>query len=641
MRLKRPLSLSVPPTPTLLFRAAPRAVWAVRAAVPLLLTLGACDGGDGGVNVAPDPLTCSVDVYEPGTLHAFPTRDQLVPDPLTASGLRFGITAESYPETQSFRAFVSVGTTDIDDVDGASLNASVHTEWSLPFESVQVATGVPDPHAPVGIVVLASGDDEAELWPVDVRQPADGVLSALPLRPLPERRWIAHFVRSDAAPCMGRTASMHARLRRPDERDAAAIEALRSLGVISHASELVALHTVPTQSITADAEEVAEDIRALTLADIEPGAPTCTTEGDLQHCVSTASLWDYRDGDGVVRAPYVGRARWDVPVHVWLPADTAPGERLPTVVFGHGIGGGAVAHGERVAAFVPQHRFILVATSALGHEDHPSSTGTGEVAAVLGFLGFEDNVVSARRVRDNFRQTNFDRLQVMRWLTTGPDVDGDATPDVDPTRLTYIGVSLGGIMGPQLLAQAEGFGSTALVVPGGRLSDIVLDSESLIQRALGLFLPGQGRDPRLTLLVAELFQTSMDRGDGASWAPRVMGERLRGDVPHVLVGMVIPDDVVPNTSQFALIRALDIPIVGDVIRSSVGVSSVDAMSGDLVAGAVQVQWMQGGGGVEPATHADIADNPTGADAWFGFLTSVWDGAPAIVEPARLTPPTQP
>ena len=83
---------------------------------------------------------------------------------------------------------------------------------------------------------------------------------------------------------------------------------------------------------------------------------------------------------------------------------------------------------------------------------------------------------------------------------------------------------------------------------------------------------------------------------------------------------------------------VDIPIVGDVLRPDLGISSVSSMSGGLVAGAVQVEWMEDGAGRAPATHADIADNPTGADAWFGFLDSAWDGgAITIVEPERLTP----
>ncbi|MCA9579042.1 MAG: hypothetical protein H6726_21885 [Sandaracinaceae bacterium] len=611
----------------------------VAASALLSAWLMGCDGGDGPPYVPPDPQTCAVDRYEPGTLHAFPTRDQLVEDPLSATGVRFALSLEAYPEAANFRAFRSVASSDLEDVDGASVNASMHTEWSLPFAGVQTYGGAPNPSAPVGIVVLPVDDGEPVLWPVDVEQPADGLLRALPLTPLPERRWVAHFVRMDAAPCMGRSASMHARLRRPDTHDAAAIAALMQLGVVDSASELAALHTLPTQTVRDDAEAIAADIRGLSVSELTPDTPTCTTEGALRHCVASASLWDYRDADGVVRPPHVGTARWDVPVHTWLPADHTPGERLPTVMFGHGIGGGAVAHGERLAAFAPEHRFVLVATSALGHEDHPTSTGGDEIAAVLSFLGFEDGAVSARRVRDNFRQSNFDRLQVMRWLASGPDVDGDGEPDVDATQLTYIGVSLGGIMGPQLLAQSDAFQTALLVVPGGRLSDVVTNGESIIQSALGIFLPGQGRDPRLGLLVAELFQTAMDRGDGASWAPYVLGERLRGDVPNLLLGMVVRDNVVPNSSQFALIRALDIPVVGDLLRADPAISSVSDMSGALVAGAVQVEWMQGGSGAVPATHADIADNPTGADTWFGFLDDAWDGPPVtIVEPERLTPP---
>ena len=99
---------------------------------------------------------------------------------------------------------------------------------------------------------------------------------------------------------------------------------------------------------------------------------------------------------------------------------------------------------KRLAAFAPEHRFVLVATSALGHEDHPTSTGGDEIAAVLGFLGFEDGAVSARRVRDNFRQTNFDRLQVMRWLATGPDVDGDGLKDLAGSGRTLLWVAPSG-----------------------------------------------------------------------------------------------------------------------------------------------------------------------------------------------------
>ena len=110
------------------------------------------------------------------------------------------------------------------------------------------------------------------------------------------------------------------------------------------------------------------------------------------------------------------------------------------------------------------------------------------------------------------------------------------------------------------------------------------------------------------------------------------------NLADVLLGMVVHDNVVPNSAQFALIRGLDIPIVGDVLRPDLGIGSVSSMSGAHVAGAVQVAFMQDGAGAEAATHADIADNPTGADAWFGFLDSAWDGPPVtIVEPARLTP----
>ena len=101
--------------------------------------LAGCGSDDPAPYVTPDPLTCAVDRYEPGTLHAFPTRDQLVADASMPTGYRFALSLETYPEAMNFRAFRSVASTDLEDVDGASVNAST---WSVEGR-VQTASTAP------------------------------------------------------------------------------------------------------------------------------------------------------------------------------------------------------------------------------------------------------------------------------------------------------------------------------------------------------------------------------------------------------------------------------------------------------------------------------------------------------------------
>ena len=71
--------------------------------------------------------------------------------------------------------------------------------------------------------------------------------------------------------------------------------------------------------------------------------------------------------------------------------------------------------------------------------------------------------------RDNWRQGAAD-LIVFSKTVAKLDLNNDAAADVDPTRISYVGISLGGIMGGSFLAFAPNVRTATLSVPGGVIS---------------------------------------------------------------------------------------------------------------------------------------------------------------------------
>jgi hypothetical protein len=244
-------------------------------------------------------------------------------------------------------------------------------------------------------------------------------------------------------------------------------------------------------------------------------------------------------------------------------------------------------------------------------------------------------------MRDQFRQSTFDKLQLLRVLAGGLDLDGDGEPDLDPDRLMYLGVSLGGIMGPALLSLAPEIGAAVLVVPGGRISSIVSDAPAF-SILVEVMRPQDATDGDVDRFFP-LLQVRLERGDPIVWAPALLGPRPAGlpeARPHLLMGMVLDDDTVPNSTNRALARALGVPVVPP-IRQEVGIV------GTTAAAPVAGNWPDGrtagllqfdrigreDGTLAPATHNNVGASDVGAEAWLRFLEAyLADGTPIVVDP---------
>src|SRR5207302_4581978 len=90
--------------------------------------------------------------------------------------------------------------------------------------------------------------------------------------------------------------------------------------------------------------------------------------------------------------------------------------------------------------------------------------GDGVIGPGEGAAAASPNTIIGER--DAYRQTVADWMQLVREIQVGMDVDGDGTRDLDPSRISYFGLSRGGILGPLLLAVEPDVRAGVFLNPG-------------------------------------------------------------------------------------------------------------------------------------------------------------------------------
>jgi hypothetical protein len=617
-------------------------------------TLPADAGEDAEVDAGP---SCTELIYSPtdGDLTRWPEPLLLVDDDTTGTGRRIRFVADDFPEIAvRSSGFLPVLTDDLSDLDGFGVNAEAFFRFGRAFDVDAVPTGdaSADPSAGLGFVTLDS--EGPTLIPVNVRFTDDDATPIMaPMRPLPPASPAAVFITralTDAAGgCLEPSEAMAAELAAPSPELADAIDALIGLGVIESAEDLVAISAFVTQSTVDQSLAIAADIAARDYAVDAPLA--CVTTAAWTQCDGTFTAFDYRDADGVIRqdpAAVSPVSTYQVPLRVWLPPSGAAPYR--TVLFGHGLGSGR-EQGEELARHTITQNVATIAIPALQHGEHPTNEmpGRGAIGTVIEFFAIgdlESKAVDGLVLRDHFRQSTYDKLQLTRLLEAGLDADGDGTVDLDAAQMAYVGASLGGIMGAELLALTDAYPAAILAVPGSNVISIVSASE-LFGPLVTLLVP-PGATTGDVQRFFPVLQTILDRGDGGSYAPHVLRDRLVGDEsappPSVILGVALDDDTVPNVSSWSLARALDVPITPELLRPVPGMEvltetpvSGNVAGGAATAGLIQFDIIERDGAVEMATHSSTPGSDVAARAWLDFLSSHWDdGLAVIVDPYALT-----
>lgn len=642
-----------------------------------LLVCAGCGDDDGSIDVGPEldggvdatldatpdappdaGPSCTVSAWDPegGELANWPDESLLVEDPSTGTGYRLVLDPGRYEETLgAIGGYLPIFTEDLSALDGFGNNAQAFFRFGRAFDVAALPSGdaTASPTAGLGFVVLG---EEPRLVPALVTATdEDATLMLAPLRPLPEQTWAVAFVTraiTDAAGgCLEPSAGFLARIAAPDARTRGALDALTTLGVIAAPDEVVAMSVFPVQSITDDTRAIAEHARSL-----EPRAvilPTCEDGALWRRCDGAFEAFDYRGADGVIRRapgdPVAPTLTYDLPYTVWLPLE---GEGpFPTIVWGSGLGSGR-SQGERLADAAAPAGFATIAIDPVAHGEHPDvpeDAGEGVANAVFRFFeigeSLRERAMYPLRLRENFRQSTYDKLQLIRFVEGGLDLDDDGAADLDATRLSYLGVSLGGIMGVELLAASSDLTAGVLVVPGGRVGAMVSDSETI--GPLVELLRPRGATPGDIRRFFPVLQTLLERGDAASYGGHVQHDRFApGRGPHILAGVVLDDDTVPNIANYTLMRAMDLPLVATLLRVEPGIGSplpapvrgnLPVLGGGfLTGGFLQFDVVRDGGEVGMATHGNVGASETGIAAWLAFLESLDDEAPVIIDPYETT-----
>ncbi|MEM6296042.1 MAG: hypothetical protein AAGA54_32515 [Myxococcota bacterium] len=415
----------------------------------------------------------------------------------------------------------------------------------------------------------------------------------------------------------------------------ALIAALVDAGTVRGAEDLSAAVVFTTQTTVDEAAAIATEIRSTAAPTFTPDEPGCEEPEEgamMQVCRGVLDVLDYTGEDEALAPDLVAPGSYELPMVAFVPTQ---GEGpFPTIVYGHGLGGSRDQAALLADLFGPEG-YAIVAVDAPKHGAHPD----GGDDSVLDFFGLSldfSDPLDALKLRDNFRQGSFDRLQLVEALKAGIDVDGDGQTDVDAANLHYLGVSLGGIMGPGVVAFAPEFKTATFVVPGARSTAIVRDGESF-SSLLDLFASA-ATDGELARFFP-VVQSVIDRGDAGVYGVHVLpGTRLPGfddAAPSVLGQMVIGDDTVPNSTNRFFTRAMGLPHVGEVLQP-IGVVPQQAelptaanLDDEHTAGMFQFDIVEGGG---PATHSGIAVSDVGQLQMRTFVVSSERGVPEILDP---------
>lgn len=368
----------------------------------------------------------------------------------------------------------------------------------------------------------------------------------------------------------------------------------------------------------------------------------CEARETMWECETSTTVLDTRNERGLVDDT-IEPVEASVPVRVWLPQDVdGP---VPVLVFGHGLQQSR-GDGWLVASRVQGDGVAVVAMPAVEHGEHPSVTPDDAAESLLRFLALDLNslTIDGFAMRGNINQTNLDRLRLIRLLRTRPDLDGDGVDDIDPDRVTYIGASLGAVLGPGLLALSPDLDAAVLTIGGARLVSLLRDQDDLLEQYAPFveLLLGPGELDRLLPLA----QHAVDPADPGTWAPYVLHDRFDGRTPpSVLLAVGLEDEVFSPDSGNTLARAMGVPQVGPIVAEVEGLERAgeapiagNAEGGTRTVGFFQYDRITRDDDPDPRRprhEASARSNESGVQLRAFFEAWANDGLPAIIDPFAL------
>lgn len=572
------------------------------AAVSLLFVFAACGDpigtdpddvtdagpGDSGVDEPVNEEFCDGEttwMWDPASkdLHAFPDDYFTTDDASSLTGVKVDMRPGQNVRVPAVASNFGTVHSDIGLLDGFSVNGAAYLRFSGPINRASLpegGLGSGTAESPILLVSLNGGAATLLDFTVEmVKESTSDDATTLVVKPLvplaPSSKYalvVTNGLKDAANDCLAPSPTFVSMfdgeptdpgLLRLASRYTGLVGSLKAAGSVTSVYDISAAIVFTTQSIYEVSAAIADDIRDRSIAYTKTD---CSTASGTTFCNGTLAVGDYRKNMKYIEKGTPNPTTKTLPVAIWMPASEGP---HPVVLFAHGLGGDRL-QADGLGGLLSAGGWAVVAVDAPKHGAHydaPSPPMFGVELGALELFGAEVSgfsvKIDTRRLTDNFRQAAYDKLQLVQALTEGIDADDDGTVDLNADKLVYSGVSLGGIMAPELLALAPEFDVAIPMVPGARLADIVDDSASFqqgVDMLIGSATPGE----RARLFA--VFQAAIDRADPGSWGPKVTGTRLQGmdaQKPQVLMQMVIDDDTVPNSANGYYARSLGLQLAGD------------------------------------------------------------------------------
>jgi len=267
----------------------------------------------------------------------------------------------------------------------------------------------------------------------------------------------------------------------------------------------------------------------------------------------------------------------DHPGHCDMPANG-----FPVVIVQHGLGGSK----ETLFGFankLAENCYIAIAIDAVKHGDrsepNPDYDSTNPDSNKLmpsGTNFFSANLFGSR---DNLRQSALDLVQLKKAINQMAEfpapfpIPGDIRIDSD--KVSYFGISLGGIIGTIFMTVSPDVESGVLNVPGGGLINILMmtDSDEIKQPILDA-LADMGILPGTPEFFNFLFlgQLILDQGDPIAYAHHTITEPLATDdfnyhAKSILMQKATGDEVIPNYTTDQLAKVMGIFDNTDIFKT--------------------------------------------------------------------------
>jgi hypothetical protein len=275
---------------------------------------------------------------------------------------------------------------------------------------------------------------------------------------------------------------------------------------------------------------------------------------------------------------------YQAPFTILVPAVAATKGPLPIIVYGHGLFGNGEeelgdASGSYVQDFANKEGYVVVATDWIGLSSHEDPVDPGSNGALSDVL---TDPTHMPWVTDRLQQALVNTMVLERTMAGSIVKDPAMTvtgakggaPVADASRVTYYGISLGGIMGMSFMGYDPFIARGALDVGGGFWSTLL--DRSIDWRLAEIVAVGTFPDALETQILLALMQMQFDFSDPATVAPHVLSAPLEG-VPRkqVLLQMGLGDTQVANVTSEMIARTEGLPLLHAAVTMPYGLTEKD------------------------------------------------------------------